>query len=327
MAPLPAVTNNRGLRSRPAWLARLDARGVLVYLLLILLVIASSAASEDFRQTSNLLNVLLQSMTLALVSIGQMLVILTGGIDLSVGSVAKLSGMVGASVMDGSDAMILPAVLACLAIGAVVGLVNGTLVTRLGVAPFIATFAAFYVVRGIALAFSSEPVGRAAPSFYSLYTTSIGGLPVLVIALGVVWAFFWYLLRDTPFGRHVYAVGGDEKVARLSGVRTKRVKLAVYVLCGVLAAMAGLFNLTRIGIGDPRVGEGLELDSITAVVIGGTSLFGGRGLVAGTLGGVLLLGTINNMLDLLQVDSRYQQLIKGLIILLAVALYRERRKR
>jgi ribose transport system permease protein len=101
----------------------------------------------------------------------------------------------------------------------------------------------------------------------------------------------------------------------------------VYVLCGVLAAMAGLFNLTRIGIGDPRVGEGLELDAITAVVIGGTSLFGGRGLVAGTLGGVLLLGTINNMLDLLQVDSRYQQLIKGLIILLAVALYRERRKR
>jgi ribose/xylose/arabinose/galactoside ABC-type transport system permease subunit len=317
-----------GMVRRRAWPAlAVDRRTLAVWVMLVLVLAVGCAVSPSFRAPGNLLNIAQQSAVLGMVSIGQFLVVLTGGIDLSVGSVAKLSGLVAAAIMDGHDGLLIPAVLACLAIGLVVGAVNAALVTRVGVAPFIATFAAYYVVRGLAFGFSTHPVGAASPTLYDLYSTTFAGVPVVVLALAAVWLGFWYLLQRRPVGRHVYAVGGDEAVARLSGVRVGRVLAFVYVACSVLAALSAVVQLMRLGVGEPRSGEGLELDAITAVVIGGASLFGGRGRLVGVLGGVLLLGAVNNMLDLLQVDSRYQQLIKGLFIMGAVALYRQRGRR
>jgi ribose transport system permease protein len=317
-----------GVVRRPSRAAlAVDGRTVAVWVMLALVVAVGCAASPSFRASGNLLNILQQSAVLGLVSIGQFLVVLTGGIDLSIGSVAKLSGLIGAAVMDGSDGMLVPAVLVCLAIGLAVGAVNAALVTRVGVAPFIATFAAYYVIRGLAFGFSTHPVGAASPTLYDLYSTTLAGVPVVVLGLAAVWFGFWYLLQRRPVGRHIYAVGGDEGVARLSGVRVDRVRTFVYVACSTLAALSAMVQLMRLGVGEPRSGEGLELDAITAVVIGGASLFGGRGRLLGVLGGVLLLGAVNNMMDLLQVDSRYQQLIKGLFIMGAVALYRQRGRR
>lgn len=289
------------------------------------MVIAASAVSETFRSIDNLTNVLRDSTLLALVAIGQTLVILGGGIDLSVGSVAKLTTLVAAVIMSGQDRMTVPAVVACLAIGACVGSCNGLLVTRLRMAPFIATFAAFYIVRGLAYTLTTAPIGRAGPGFYATYTATVLGIPVVVVLMAGVWLGFWMLLHRTTFGRHVYAVGGDESVARLAGISTGRVRLLLFIASGVLAAVGGLFDLSRIGIGDPNVGEGLELDSITAVAVGGTSLFGGRGYLVGTLGGVLFLATLNNVFNLLQVDPFLQQLIKGSLILVAIAVYRYKR--
>jgi ribose transport system permease protein len=327
MATLDAFRERRVDASALLRRAGRQRRVISLYVFLALLITATSVESETFRSGENLVNIVKQSVLLAVTSIGQLMVILTGGIDLSVGSVAKLSGLLTASIMDGQDRMVLPALAAAVGIGLVVGSANALAVTKLRVPPFIATFAAYYIVRGIAYTFSTRPTGRAAPGFYSLYETLFFGVPVVIVFLAVLWIGFAYLLKRSAFGRHIYAVGGDEQVARLAGVRTTRVKFAVYITCSVLAALAGFINLTRIGVGDPRVGEGLELDSITAVVVGGASLFGGRGSIVGTLGGVLLLGTIINMLDALQVESIYQQLIKGLIILGAFAIYRERNKK
>lgn len=300
-------------------------RVLIVYSILAVLVVASSLYSSTFRSSDNLINILQESILLALVSMGQTLVIISGGIDLSVGSVAKLSSMVAALVMSGHNDKIPLAVLACIGIGLTVGLTNGLIVTRIGVAPFIATFAAFYVARGIAYTISTTPVGADAPALDQTYTDSIHGIPIVIPALAIIFLVLFAVLHLTAFGRHIYAVGGQERVAQLSGINVRRVKIAVYVLSALLAALGGLYDLTRISIGDPNVGEGLELDSITAVVIGGTSLFGGRGYLVGTLGGVLLLSLINNMFNLLQVNSFYQELVKGIMIIIAIAMYREKR--
>jgi ribose transport system permease protein len=221
--------------------------------------------------------------------------------------------------------MIVPALLICVGLGTVVGLGNGLVITRMGVAPFVVTFAAFYILRGSAYALSTTPVGSAAPALDVVYNASVLGSPAVLLLWAFVWVVAWFALHFTAFGRHIYAIGGQQTVARLAGIKVDRIKIAVYVLCSVLAALGGLYELARITIGDPQVGEGLELDSITAVAIGGTSLFGGRGYLVGTFGGVLLLGVINNMFNLLQVNSFYQDLVKGIMILMAVAVYREKR--
>jgi ribose/xylose/arabinose/galactoside ABC-type transport system permease subunit len=300
-------------------------RVTLVYTALAILVVSAGVYSPRFRSTDNVLNILQESILLSLVSIGQTLVVLAGGIDLSVGSLVKLSTLVAALLINGHDGMIVPALLICVGLGTVVGLGNGLVITRMGVAPFVVTFAAFYILRGSAYALSTTPVGSAAPALDGFYNASVLGIPAVLLLWAFVWVVAWFALHFTAFGRHIYAIGGQQTVARLAGIKVDRIKIAVYVLCSVLAALGGLYELTRITIGDPQVGEGLELDSITAVAIGGTSLFGGRGYLVGTFGGVLLLGVINNMFNLLQVNSFYQDLVKGIMILMAVAVYREKR--
>ena len=233
--------------------------------------------------------------------------------------------------MAGSSGRIAPAVIACLATGAGIGLVNGLIVTWFRAAPFIVTFGMAGILTGLSFTISTQPRGQAADSFLRVYDGSPGTLPVLgplpysVIAVAVVWALAWLLVVRTPFGRRILAVGGNAEAARLAGIHLQRIRVAVYVLSGALAALGGLYALARSGVGDPTAGDGLEFDSITAVALGGTSLFGGVGGIPGTLGGVLLLTLIGNVFNLLQISTWYQGMLKGGIILLAVALYRRRR--
>ena len=206
---------------------------------------------------------------LGTVAIGQTFVIINGGIDLSVGSVIKLSVLLSAILMNGRPENIDLAVAATLAMGAVIGLINGLLITTLRIAPFIVTLGAYSILRGLAYTVATRPVGRAAPGFLRLYDFKIGPAPLLAIFLAALVLAGTFVLRRTAFGRYVYAVGGAEQVARLSGIRVDRVKIGVYMLCSTLAALTGLLYLSRAGIGDPVTGEGAELQAITAVILGG----------------------------------------------------------
>lgn len=304
--------------------SRLDPAVAGVFALLIVLTIVVAVQSPAFRTSDGLLGVLKQSTFLSIVAIGEFTVILGGGIDLSVGSVAKLSALLSASVMAGSDQKLLPALGVALAVGLAVGTFNALVITRLHVAPFVATFASFYIVRGVAFTFSTGPTGETSPVLYNLYSLKWVGVDVIDYFLLVLWVVTAWCFNRLVIARRVYALGGNEDAARLAGIRVPALQASTYVVCSVLAAFAGVFQLMRAGVGDPTVGDGLELSAITAVVVGGASLTGGRGSVLGVCGGVLLLQVIISAFDYLQLNSLYQQLIKGLIILAAVAIYRKR---
>ena len=188
-------------------------------------------------------------------------------------------------------------------------------------------FGMLYVLQGLAFTYSVNPVGQAAPTFYGLYEDSIAGVPVLLLLMAGFWAICWYVARQTAFGKHLYAVGGDSEAARLAGVRTTRVSFASYVICSLLAAAAGLLELTQTYVGTPDLGATLLLTTISAVVIGGVSLFGGEGSLIGVLGGALVLAFLGQFFDSVQVNAFYQQLIEGLIILALLGIYRQKVKR
>jgi len=283
--------------------------------------------SDRFLTDRNLLNVLRQVAFLGTLAIGQTLVILMGGIDLSVGSLVKLSVLVAAIVMNGSSENTVAAILATLALGVVVGTLHALAITQLNIAPFIVTLGTYSIIRGVALNITTAPIGRASPELVAFYDQKLGPLYVLIVIFLVVLLAAIFMLRQTPFGRYIYAIGGSEQVARLSGIPVNRVKFGIYILCSVLTSLTGLFLLSRYGIGDPVVGDGLELQSITAVILGGTSLFGGRGGMIGTLGGVLLLGLTGNLLVVLNANQWIRDLIQGAVILIAVALYKQRGRR
>ena len=325
MSAVASSPSERGGLRVPAGLRR-EASLLTVYGLILILSVYASLASPNFFTERNIFNVLRTGAFLGTVAVAETFVILSGGIDLSVGSVIKLSVLTSAILMNGKPENIGVAVVDTLAMGAVVGLVNGLLITRARIAPFIVTLGAYSILRGIAYTVATNPVGRAAPGFLRLYDLKVGPAPLLVIFLALLVLGGTFVLRRTAFGRYLYAIGGNEQVARLSGIRVDRVKIGVYVLCSTLAALTGLIYLARAGIGDPVTGEGAELQAITAVILGGTSLFGGQGGLIGTLGGVLLLGLTNNVLVILNVSSWYQELIQGLVIVGAVALYKQKRR-
>lgn len=311
-------------RGRRWWSNARQGPVLTIYAVLAVMVGGVAAHSEMFRGADNIFDVLRQAVVLGVVSSGQTLVILAGGIDLSVGSVVKLVVLLSAGQMNGDGSVALPWCLVLLGLGLAVGLVNGLLVTRLKVAPFIVTLGTFSVLRGVALGYSNTPVGSIPDSLTGFYNGGLGPVPYPVLLLATVVLLVATTLRWTPFGRHVYAVGGNREVARRMGLSVNRVTISVFSLCGLAAAAAGLLYASRVGLGDPVVGEGLELDSITAVVLGGTSLFGGRGGIWGTLAGVLVLSFIGNIMTLEQISNWYQQLIRGLIIVIAVAAYKQR---
>ena len=312
----------RSAQSRAVFLRR-NGPIIMVYVFILFLVLIGITQSERFFTERNLSNVARQSAFLGIVALGQMLVILTAGIDLSVGSLVKVSILVSAIVMNGESGNVLPAIVATLGLGVLVGLIHGFLINELRIAPFIVTLASLVILRGIGLTISSSPVGKASREVMMFYVQKIGPIPIIAWMFFALIALTVLLLRFTVFGKYLFAVGGNIEVARLSGVPIKAVRYGVYVLCSLTAAVTGLLWLSRMGVGDPAIGDGIELQTITAVIIGGTSLFGGRASVLGTLGGVLLLGITANLLVMLGVNQFIQGLIQGVIIVAAVALYKQ----
>ncbi len=294
-----------------------------VYGFIIILFIIGATQSERFLSVRNLTNVARQSAFLGIVALGQMLVILTAGIDLSVGSLVKLSILVSALAMNGEAGNHGSAILLTLGLGLLVGLVHAFLVNEVKIAPFIVTLASLGILRGVSLSISTSPVGSASRDFIMFYVQTVGPIPIIALMFVALLILTALLLRYTAFGKYLYAIGGNVEVARLSGVPIKRVRYGVYVLCSMTASITGLLWLSRMGVGDPAIGDGIELQTITAVIIGGTSLFGGRGTVVGTLGGVLLLVVMANLLVMLGVSQFIQGLIQGIIIVAAVALYKQ----
>ena len=283
------------------------------------------AGTDSFLSVGNLTNVLRQVSINALIAVGMTYVILTGGIDLSVGAVMALSGTVAAGLMAAG----LPgglALLAALAIGALFGLANGGFVAFAAMPPIIVTLATMGVARGLALIYTGGYPISGLPRWMRVFGEgAVLGVQVPIVIMVVVFAIGWVVLERTPFGRYVYAIGGNEQATRLSGVRVRRAKLAVYAISGLTSAIAGIVLTSRLMSGQPNAGQGFELDAIAAVVLGGTSIAGGRGSLIGTLLGALLLGVLNNGLNLVGVNPYVQSVVKGGIILLAIYIGRERR--
>ncbi|TMB97914.1 MAG: ABC transporter permease [Chloroflexi bacterium] len=308
------------------WVKR-QARTLLAWSLLIFLFLLTTVLSETFRSPAVVTETFKGATFVGMAAAAEFFVVVAGGIDLSIGSVATISGMAAAVLMNGRDQNIPLAVGAALGVGLVVGVINGLLVTWVKITPFVATFGMLYVLQGVAYSYSVNPVGQAAPTFYNLYEDSIAGVPVLLLVMVGFWGICWYVATQTAFGKHLYAVGGESGAARLAGVRTTRVSFASYVICSVVAAAAGLLELTQTYVGTPDLGATLLLTTITAVVIGGVSLFGGQGSVIGVLGGSLVLAFLGQFFDSVQVNAFFQQLIEGLIILALLGIYRQRVKR
>lgn len=292
-------------------------------LLVILFVgIALSLLTDTFLSVANFTNVARQISINGILAVGVTFVILTAGVDLSLGSVVALSGVACATFAHPGDHSVFVPIAVGLLTGAACGLVNGVLVTRGGVAPFIVTLGMMTIARGLALIVSG---GRPVADMSNELTALAGdflGVPIFVLCFAGVAFAAWFFLRNFRLGRHIYAVGGNENAARAAGVPVEKVKLFAYGLCGLLTGLAGVVLAARITTGQPNAGQAYELDAIAAVVIGGTSLAGGVGTITGTLLGVLLIGVINNGLDLMGVSSYYQAVIKGVIIVGAVWLDR-----
>ena len=282
-----------------------------------------------FLTVSNIVNMLQRSVALGIVSAGQTVAILAGSLDLSVAYLISLSSLVTAEVMDGSDANIVPATAAVLALGVVVGLGNGLIITKLRVNAFIATLGTALIISGFIQNRYDGPAGSIGDGFEQLGYTRFGVIPASVFLLAAVVAIVYFLLRWTRFGFRLYAVGGDEEVSRLSGVRTHRTIIAAHVVCSVCAAITGLFLASRLGAGTPTVGTdgGYDLESIAAVVLGGTALAGGRGGVLGTIGGVFILAVLDNTFNQLEVNAFLKDVVRGVIIIAAVAVYARRSER
>jgi ribose transport system permease protein len=298
-----------------------------------LMVLALSLLSDRFLTPDNGWNILRQISVNLCLSIGMTLVILSGGIDLSVGAILGLAGAVAAGLLKnglavpGTDALLQfttsGAILAGLVVGGAAGWVNGFAITRFSLPPFVATLGMLSIARGLTMLWTGGfPLTGLGDGFGHLGTGLFLGMPLPVWIMLALTIVFVVVTKRTRFGRHLYAVGGNERAARLTGLNVGRIKIAVYTLAGALAGVAGLIVTARLDSAQPNAGLGYELDSIAAVVIGGTSLAGGRGSVWGTVLGCLIIGVLNNGLFLLNVSPFWQQVIKGVVILLAVALDR-----
>lgn len=296
--------------------------GLIGAFLLFCVFLAIATPNHAFLTGRNLFFVLLQISVNTVLAAGMTVVILTAGIDLSIGSVVALAGVIGADLASHGTPVPLAAAVA-LGVGTVVGLFNGAAIVYLRVAPFIATLATMTAARGLAYLYTDGvSIGGLSDAFTYWGSGRIGPIPVPVLVAALVVIGCAVLLGRTVFGRRVYAVGGNEEAARLSGVRVGRIKLGVYALMGLLAGLGGLLLAARLGSGDPKAGQLFELNAIAAVVVGGTSLMGGRGRIWGTVLGALIIGVLDNGLVLMDVSAFYQMVVKGLVILAAVALDR-----
>ncbi|MBV9819396.1 MAG: ABC transporter permease [Solirubrobacterales bacterium] len=295
---------------------------------LIIVAVALSFASPYFLTSNNLFNIGVQVSIVALVAVGQTLVILTAGIDLSVGSVAGLGGILGTMVIAKLGFPVVPGIIVGVLVGAAIGVVNGLLVTQMRLPPFIATLGMLGVARGLTFIVGGENAVYGLPSSFRLFGEGqIGPVPMPIVYLIVVGAAGYVVLSRTKLGRYAYAIGSNEEAARISGIPLNRYKMAVYIISGALAGFGGMIAASLVHSGQPNYGVGLELNAIAACVIGGASLFGGVGTIGGTLIGAFLIAVITNGAVLLNITQYYQQVIIGVIIWLAVWWDQVRRRR
>jgi inositol transport system permease protein len=291
-----------------------------IFFILVVLFLFSSFFVNGFFTTANLANVMRQIAVVTMVALGATFVIILGHINVAYGSEIALIGCVSCSVMVTTGNVFL-ALFAAIALGTVIGSINGFIITKFGIPAFIMTLAVTTAARGSALLFTGGiPVAKMGPSFLVLGQGNIGVIPVSVIILLVLFIITWVFLNKTRFGRYVYAVGGNENAAIASGVKSKNVILKAFILDGILTAIAGVVLMSRMNSGQPSAAVGYEFDAITAVVVGGTSLSGGSGSLVGTVIGAVIVGIINNVQNLLNINTQWQQIVKGIIILFAVIL-------
>jgi len=304
-------------------------------LVLLLMIVAMSLLSDRFLTQANGVNIMRQISVNICLSIGMTLVILSGGIDLSVGSVLAFAGAITAGLI--KSPILVPwlgievqcttwgGIVAGLCVGMLLGCINGQMITRLRIPPFVTTLGMLSIARGLTMLWTNGfPITGLGDGFAFLGTRSVFGVPTPVLIALILVGMFVLLTKKTRLGRYIYAVGGNEQTAKLSGLNVNRIKVIVYTLSGTLSAVAGLIMTSRLDSAQPNAGTGYELDSIAAVVIGGTSLSGGRGTIFGTIIGCLIIGVLNSGLVLLNVSPFWQQVVKGGVILVAVAIDRMR---
>ncbi|WP_439259231.1 ribose ABC transporter permease [Lonepinella sp. BR2930] len=297
----------------------LEQRSIVALLVLIAIV---SAINPDFFSRDNILNILRQTSVNAVIAVGMTFVILIAGIDLSVGSILALTGAIAASLV-GAEYPILLVVPATLLLGTLLGSISGVIVAKGKVQSFIATLVTMTLLRGVTMVYTDgRPISTGfsdtADSFAYLGTGYLFGIPFPIWLMAIVFFVAWYLLKHTQIGRYIYALGGNEAATQLSGINVNKIKVFVFAVSGFLSALAGLIVTSRLSSAQPTAGVSYELDAIAAVVVGGTSLMGGKGRVMGTLIGALIIGFLNNALNLLDISSYYQMIAKALVILVAV---------
>jgi ribose transport system permease protein len=289
--------------------------------ILLLICVVFALGSSEFLTASNLLNVALQTSIIAIVAIGMTFVIFTAGIDLSVGSLMALCGAVaaGIAVRQGMDTYL--SISIALGVGMFLGAVNGLMVVKGGIPPFVATLSMLAIARGLTLVYTEgRPLAGLDERFIYWGTGQVLGIPLPVIIMIIIAVVAHIITRYTPFGLHVYSTGGNEETTRLAGISPDRIKMAVYMISGILAALGGILLTARLWSAQPNAAVGWELDAIAAPVLGGTSLFGGVGSIGGTVIGAFIIGVLSNGLNLMGVPSYYQQVIKGLVLILAVTV-------
>lgn len=294
---------------------------------LVLLIAVVSILNPSFLSPKNIMNILRQTSVNAVIAAGMTFVILTGGIDLSVGSILGISGAVCASILVSGQNVVI-AVLAALVVGAVVGFLNGFIISKGKLQPFIATLATMTVLKGLTLVYTNgNPItlgsNELAMSFGKIGGGTILGIPTPAMIMILVFMVCYYILHNTKMGRYTYALGSNEEATKLSGLNTDKIKIWVYTISGILASIAGIIITSRLYSAQPTAGSGYELDAIAAVVLGGTSLNGGKGKITGTIIGALIIGVLSNALNILDVSSYYKTMVKGAVILLAVLLDRK----
>lgn len=296
---------------------------------LIILMAVITIINSNFLTANNLLNLLLQVTSNALIAFGMTFVILTGGIDLSVGSILALSSALTAGLL-GSGMPVTLAILISLILGCILGMMNGLLISYGKLAPFIVTLATMTIFRGATLVYTNgNPITKGLSDtflFQFLGQGYIVGIPFPVIIMFIVFIVLYVLLHKTAFGKSVYAIGGNEKAAYISGVKLNKVKIIIYSISGMMASISGLIITSRLSSAQPTAGASYEMDAIAAVVLGGTSLSGGKGRILGTLIGALIIGVLNNGLNIIGVSAFWQQVVKGVVILIAVLIDRLDRK-
>jgi ribose transport system permease protein len=304
-------------RSRPP----LNLQALGIYIAAVVIFLIFGMLNGNFLTAGNLRDIAVSASVNAIIGLGITFVIITGGIDLAVGSIASFVGIVSATLMVNAGTSPFLALLAGIALGLLCGAINGVLITKLKLPPFIATLGTMSIYQGCAYVVTNgRPVYNVPKDFVLMLNSYVGGVPVAVILVAVLAVLCWLLLRRTVFGQNVIATGGSEETAWLSGVRVDRVKIAVYALSGVLAGVGGLVIVARINAAQTDAGSPYLLTAIASAVIGGANLMGGEGRIAGTLVGALILGALTNGLVLLNVPSFYEQIVTGLVVVIAVAL-------